>query len=502
MTSHGKSELLTEYEAASLTGMSPRLLKWLTSYAPKHGSKRKLKLAKKLGDLRYYEKSELLQFNAWLEAPWPAENGKRPRIPAGIKDEIEIEANGECALCKRAKDVCEAAHIEPVALSRNNHPRNLIWLCANHHTTFDKDLYECYPGERDIVRAQKKILAYFARTLWDIQSHNMVGGLGLMNAIAQLSEQLDTASKEEIPSIYEKAEYLIGLIPKMAPLSTADPMFNDYKDAKAELEIVVKTGSVETKLRKVKTVRAEFIAKAGYVPCPICEGSGYHDDTDCPVCAGEKEVSEYFADRFDESPYQKVDCPICDGNGVIYGLKCDACNGEQKMDRRFADAIDPNDYRQVPCPLCEGLGLFDDRDCDVCGGEGATEPQFLANFDRSDYDHLPCPVCEETGLLDGQSCRECGGEGTLQKRHREQIDLSDYQNVNCPVCDGTNSWGELNNCPACRGELQMPKHFADEINVRDYRWVECEACGGSGESDYGECNKCLSGEVMERDTWE
>lgn len=156
--------LITEYEAALLTGMSPRLLKWLCSHAPKSGSNRKLSFVKDAGSLRYYDKAELLEFNAWLEAPWPSNKGKRPSIPAGVKKEIKVEANGECALCKGSRDVCEAAHIEPVVSSKNNHPRNLIWLCANHHTTFDKGLYECHPDDRDIVRTQKKCSGFMQRS--------------------------------------------------------------------------------------------------------------------------------------------------------------------------------------------------------------------------------------------------------------------------------------------------------------------------------------------------
>jgi hypothetical protein len=41
-----KKKKLSEYEAACVTGMSPELLRWLTSNAPKSGIKRKLKVAK------------------------------------------------------------------------------------------------------------------------------------------------------------------------------------------------------------------------------------------------------------------------------------------------------------------------------------------------------------------------------------------------------------------------------------------------------------------------
>ena len=41
-----KKNLISEYKAAVLTAMSPVLLRWLTTHAPKHGIKRKLKVEK------------------------------------------------------------------------------------------------------------------------------------------------------------------------------------------------------------------------------------------------------------------------------------------------------------------------------------------------------------------------------------------------------------------------------------------------------------------------
>lgn len=500
MATSDNPELLTEYEAALLTGMSPRLLKWLCSYAPKSGNNRKLILAKKVGKLRYYTRAELLDFNAWLDAPWPSEKGKRPSIPSGIKKEIKIESNGECALCQGSKDVCEAAHIEPVASSKNNHPRNLIWLCSNHHTKFDKGLYECHPKDRDIIRTQKKMFAYYAKIQWEMQSKSMVGGLLLMKAIAKLSDQMESAKSKELATLETKAESVIALIPKMAPLSHTDPLFEDYENAKTALKEIVKTGSVKSKLRRAKKVRTEFIANAGYVTCFVCDGSGYRDDRDCPVCDGEKQIPEDFAENLDVSPYEKVDCPVCEGAGARSGQRCDVCDGEREMDRRFADRIDPKDYQEVSCPLCEGKGYYDDRDCDVCAREGVVEPRNLEYFDSNDYAHHPCPVCKKTGYLDGLDCHACDGEGSMQKRYLDELDLSDYEDIDCPVCNGSNIWGDLDECPACQGKRQMAKRYADKIDVTNFEWITCQACEGTGEGNYGECPKCLSGNVMRRNT--
>ena len=52
-----------------------------------------------------------------------------------------MEANGACAICQAHGDTCEAAHLDPVSKSKNNHPENLLWLCSNHHTAYDDDLF-------------------------------------------------------------------------------------------------------------------------------------------------------------------------------------------------------------------------------------------------------------------------------------------------------------------------------------------------------------------------
>jgi hypothetical protein len=113
-------KVCTEYEAACITGMSPDLLRWLTSYAPKSGNGRKLKVVKTEGDIYFFEEEELLDFNQWLKKPWPHKDGKRPPVPEGIRQEIIREANGECAICHGHKDTCEAAHLDPVHKSFNS----------------------------------------------------------------------------------------------------------------------------------------------------------------------------------------------------------------------------------------------------------------------------------------------------------------------------------------------------------------------------------------------
>ena len=128
-----KQKLLSEYEAAATVGMSPTLLRWFTSHAPKSGDPRKLKIAKEVNGVVFFEEKELLSFNDWLRLPWPHKPGKRPNIPAGIRKEIEVEANGECAICNKNGDTCEAAHLNPVAKTKCNHPEELLNLLKSPH---------------------------------------------------------------------------------------------------------------------------------------------------------------------------------------------------------------------------------------------------------------------------------------------------------------------------------------------------------------------------------
>lgn len=112
-----KSDELNEFEAACVVGLSPKLLRWFTSHAPKRDSERKLKARKADGRL-YIERAELEGFNNWLKLPWASKAGERPSIPAGIKREVQEEAGGECAICHSNANSCEAVHIVPVAKSK------------------------------------------------------------------------------------------------------------------------------------------------------------------------------------------------------------------------------------------------------------------------------------------------------------------------------------------------------------------------------------------------
>lgn len=130
------SPKLNQFEAAILLKMSPRLIKWFTSYAPKWKETRKLKYIDSKDEFIYFRKEELVDFDKYLSSPWPSKTDKeRPNIPIGIEDEIKLESSFICAICGHTS--IELTHIDPVHNSKNNHPHNLISLCPNCHDSFD-----------------------------------------------------------------------------------------------------------------------------------------------------------------------------------------------------------------------------------------------------------------------------------------------------------------------------------------------------------------------------
>ena len=62
----------------------------------------------------------------------------REHVPVPIKRAILVEAGHRCAIPTCRATTTEIAHISPWAETRDNSPENLIALCPNCHTRFDK----------------------------------------------------------------------------------------------------------------------------------------------------------------------------------------------------------------------------------------------------------------------------------------------------------------------------------------------------------------------------
>ena len=486
-----KKNLISEYKAAVLTAMSPELLRWLTTHAPKHGIKRKIKVEKVENETFFFDEKECLEFNTWLKEPWPAKDGRRPHIPAAIRREIKDEANGACAICHSHMDTCEAAHLEPVAKTYNNHPENLLWLCANHHTSYDNGLFGPDKSNVDFVASFKNTLRSYRVMLWRTQhevSHKLFFVLGYCN---DLQKQLEAAKTEEhIKTVEKVAKETLAVLPALASESKTDPKYaiceTIYEDA---ISLSKDKSNIVKRLGRAQRIREDYVAAFGFVKCPLCEGTGQYEGIGCPVCNGDREIEQRLAEVVDLRAYEYVDCPVCEGQALLTGEFCPACGGEARMARRYADGVDVRDYEDVACPLCEGAGRYEDRDCPECGGEGNTQRRFAETIDLDDYKKVDCPVCDGQGTHNGTDCPACHGEAQIDRRDLDRIDVRDYEDVTCPLCEGAGRY-EDRDCPECGGEGNTQRRFAETTDLDDYKKVDCPVCDGQGRHKGGDCPAC------------
>jgi DnaJ-class molecular chaperone len=494
----GQKKLLNEYEAAAAVGISPTLLRWFTKHAPKRDDPRKLKIAKESKDTIFFEENELRSFNEWLRLPWPHKKGDRPRIPKGIRVEVRVEANGACAICNAHADTCEAAHLDPVSKSKCNHPENLLWLCANHHTAYDDDLFGPDQENAEFVTSFKVALHRHKKMLWRMQDEVSRKLFLVLDDCDRLADQLVLAkTPTQINAVKRMATEALDRLPDLAPVSREDPHYDAYKTISprlASLKTSPKRPEITARLEEAQSIKRDFVAALGYVGCPLCDASGTYDGSDCPVCGGDREIEEETVRQIDLAIYERVECPLCDGNGTFDGDDCPECGGQGEMPRYAADQVEVRQYESVKCPLCGGKGKFHGDDCPECRGDGEMPRHAAEQVDARQYEDVKCPLCRGTGKRAGDDCPECRGEGELPRHAADQVDVRQYESVECPLCGGKGQYaGE--DCPECGGEGEMPRHAADQVDLRQYEMVrcplckrkkdECRFCGGEGEVTRG-----------------
>ena len=133
-------------EAAHIVRMTPRLLRWFTSYSPKNdGQKLPFKTHGKIS------LEDLHRFDTYLRDPWPSRS-----VPAGISQELRREACGKCGLCDAPVDTLHEAHIDRKGIEveyYQQHPHNLMLLCPNCHTRYDQRTKGSITN--DVVRSAK-----------------------------------------------------------------------------------------------------------------------------------------------------------------------------------------------------------------------------------------------------------------------------------------------------------------------------------------------------------
>ncbi|RKH47911.1 zinc finger domain-containing protein [Corallococcus sicarius] len=442
------SSPVNKYKAAALVKMSPQLLEWLTKYAAKSGHSRKLECVKGPDGELLFDAEALKSFSAYLAEPWPAEQGKRPNVPSGIEQEIQEEASFGCVICSRPKG--EFAHIDPVHNSKNNHPHNLIYLCPNHHDEFDR---QKLISKSDVERTKRQVLD--ARTaIWRAHA-------GLLDEILALIKQLQAVNvatqKEHFPALDAVKDELLKHIKAHA---LAPGLKKTAPEFAKKLEVAL--GDNAAPVEKVIDERAKFLEETGLVDCPLCDGSGSHNNWECPACRGEGTVAENLVGEIDLEPYRQEECPLCNGSGNHNNWECPVCRGIGTVDAYSVNEIDLSGYKQAECPLCEGSGSHNNWECAFCRGTGSVDEGKLEHFDPSDYEQAKCLLCKGRGTHNNWECPICRGVGKVDAVALTDIDLSPYQQTKCPVCKGSGSHNEWE-CRFCRGvgtvDVAALEHF-------------------------------------------
>lgn len=487
------STLLDQYQAALKLGISPELLRYFTSYKVKRNDSRKLQVVKKQENLLFFDVQELENYDAWLRAPWPAEAKNRPHLPEAIKDEVKLEAAGECALCQKNGNSCEAAHITPVALSKCNHPHHLLWLCANHHTKFDHGFIGPKGASNELIKATKLVLQSARKHIWK----HTVDVSTQLAALLKLANDLHTdlkANPSNAAEIEGVGKQLLKLLPAVASRSTDEeikPVLERIATTVSGMGNVGVQGQVSTaqSLEFIGSFEQEFLEKAGLKDCPLCAGTRWHNEQECPICQGEGSIPK--DSQPDLAPFKVVPCRLCSGRCYVDGDACLACGGEGSMESRFDEQVDWGEFQKVTCSLCQGDGRHLGEECPICRGDKLVFRRVLERVDLRDFKEVECPLCDGSGQFDEETCPECDGDGQMQRRYAEQIDVSRYDKENCVVCRGTGQFFN-DTCRVCDGERFVTRRQNEVIDTWDYKLVACPNCTGRG------CEICDSGGQLPR----
>lgn len=470
--------LLSEFDAALLVGMSPVFLRWCTSYAPKTDG---VKLPFKQEDnVYYFNKQELLAFDAHLKAPWakPAKS-QRPNLPTGIELEIKSEAWFRCPICNT--NLGEIAHIDPVSTHMDNHPHNLIFLCPNHHTEYDYGYRTKNITKEEVVHF-KKSLQIFQRTLWSLQKNTVESYLSLIATIGRVREieaQVKNIPAGEFDKLFTKIVDKIEETKKRSP----DTKVLDEVLASVKIET---TSTAREKVEQYYHTRDPYIErlkKSNLIKeCPLCETRGYTKDFEtCPVCRGEGYID--FNREPDLSLYELEECPLCEGDGRTNFFDiCPPCGGEGRLTKELIETIDFSKFELVDCPLCDGDGRTNYYDpCPPCQGEGKVTREQLDITDFDKYDLTECPFCKGNGRTRNfDPCPVCGGEGEISHDQAAKVDLAKYAMVQCTLCHGRGSTADFETCPVCGGEGEITEEQAERVDLNRYEVLRCPACKGYG----------------------
>ena len=477
--------LLTPIEAALMLGLKVETITYLTKNCPKANEKRKLKCID-AGVGPMFDQDELSSYDEYLNEPWPKpKKGNRPSIPKAFQDDVKEESHHACAVCG-SMDNGEIAHIDAVASTLNNAPRNLIYLCPNHHTKYDLGFKPNSNVTADEINAAKllkrnsrcRVLKYEAFATRSLQS--------LIGLLKSAEENIVSAKSENYKSIYlAEIEGLMKAVPELVKASQAEAKKDSLttKPEKALAKIAPKLAAIATAVAKKPNEKAtrskaqsvisevnDLLIEIDELDCPHCGGRGQTGLVGdfCRYCKGSCVVTEVKFKAYDADAIDEVDCPRCHGRGMT-GLVsdiCAYCHGSCVVSNAKAASYEPDEIDEVDCPRCHGrgtTGLVGDY-CGFCKGSCTVSSARRAAYDPDEIDEVECPHCGgkgTTGLV-GDYCAYCKGSCLVSNARYEAYEPDDLDEVECPHCHGRGTTGFANDyCALCKGSSVVSSEKAE-----------------------------------------
>ena len=153
--------------------------------------------------------------------------------------------------------------------------------------------------------------------------------------------------------------------------------------------------------------RNNYIKESGKEECPLCMGTGVHNEWKCPICRGVGTVDEALNDDIDLAPFEQEECPLCKGSGDHNEWGCPICRGVGTVDQAAIDEIDLTPFDQEECPLCRGTGGHNEGPCPICRGVGTVDQAAIDEIDLTPFDQEECPLCKGTGGHNEGPCPIC-----------------------------------------------------------------------------------------------
>ncbi|ULO04824.1 hypothetical protein H1230_16895 [Paenibacillus sp. 19GGS1-52] len=495
---------LSKIDAAIKLGISMELLDFFISRCPKPNQTVKLPVTQIANGELLVDEADLVRFNGYLNEPWPLPpSGGRPNIPAAIARDIKLESSFSCAICGDLNNG-EIAHIEAVAETLNNGPDNLIYLCPNHHTQYDKGYKIASNLTLEEVRAAKLMKRRNRRRMMRQEQNVTKVITESLKIIKELHEKVVSEPERLTVSVITEGEIFLKRLPDLIRKAGEEGNKDQIIDKADQLilknmpsisEIIQgmhaknDKNEISQMMANIAEKTNEIIIELDEVNCPHCNGrgtTGLVGDI-CRYCEGSCYVSEKSAKEYNPTLIDEVDCPHCHGKGTtgLVGDICGYCQGSCVVTEEEADDYDPNDLDEVDCPHCFGrgtTGLVGDV-CSYCQGSCVVTKESADSYTLNDIDEVDCPHCSGRGTigLNSTVCGFCGGSCTVSNQEADGYDPQDIDQVDCPRCDGRGTIGWSGTvCSYCNGDTVVTRKEYVEFNVKNLDEVSCPRCNGSG----------------------